>query len=310
MKISWVTGARGFIGRNLAAHLAAHGYRVAGIGHGAWPVSDASRWGVSHWLNSDVSTANLGRLQTLAGAPDVIFHLAGGSAVGPSFHNPLEDFHRTAGTTAQLLEWVRTEQPSARVVCASSAAVYGRGHTGPILEETPVTPFSPYGYHKAVMEMVAASYRENFGLQVSTLRLFSVYGAGLEKQLLWDMCGKLLRNESAVVLGGTGDEIRDWLHVSDAVRLLQIVAESTAVSGSVVNGGTGVGVSVREISDLVRSEWGSGASLSFTGERRAGDPDSLIADVTRARALGFLPKTDLRQGVADVVQWFRKQKAN
>jgi UDP-glucose 4-epimerase len=119
-----------------------------------------------------------------------------------------------------------------------------------------------------------------------------------------------LRNESAIVLGGTGDEIRDWLHVSDAARLLQTVAESTAGSGSVVNGGTGVGVSVREIADLVRSEWGSGASLSFTGERRAGDPDSLIADVTRARALGFLPETDLRHGVADVVQWFRKQKAN
>lgn len=310
MKTAWVTGAKGFIGRNLAAHLSANGYSVAGIGHGAWPASEYARWGVSQWLNGELNTANLGRLRTLADAPDVVFHLAGGSAVGPSFLNPLEDFHRTADTTAELLEWVRTESPATRIVCASSAAVYGKGHAGPIPEDARLTPFSPYGYHKAVMETIAASYRENFSLRVSVVRLFSVYGAGLEKQLLWDLCGKLSRNERTVALAGTGNEIRDWLHVSDATELLRLVAEHDAASGITVNGGAGTGGSVREIADLVRAEWGSGATLSFTGERRAGDPDSLIADATRARSLGFTPKTDLRRGVADVVQWFRKRKPN
>ncbi len=308
MKTAWITGAKGFIGRHLARHLAANGCTVAGIGHGAWPSAEARRWGVSAWLNADLDVSSLGRLASLAPAPDRVFHLAGGSAVGPTFVNPLEDFHRTASTTAELLEWVRTVAPSARVICASSAAVYGSGHPGPIVEETAVAPSSPYGHHKAVMETIAGSYRANFGLHVSIVRLFSVYGAGLEKQLLWDLCGELARGEPQVSLGGTGDELRDWLHVSDAVRLLVAVAQAESRGGLTINGGTGDGVAVRRIAALLREYWGGSTELVFTGLRRTGDPESLIADVSRLRALGFAAQAGMPQAVADVVRWFKARQ--
>ena len=93
---AWITGARGFIGRSLARHLADAGAEVAGVGHGHWP--DAVAAGVGCWVNADIHAASLDLLLARTGPPDVVYHLAGGSAVGPSFANPLEDFERTVHT--------------------------------------------------------------------------------------------------------------------------------------------------------------------------------------------------------------------
>jgi UDP-glucose 4-epimerase len=104
MANAWITGARGFIGRHLAKRLADAGDTVAGIGHGAWPAADAARWGVKNWIEGPVDAAGLERLAASGGAPDAIYHLAGGSSVGKSLAAPLEDFRRTADSTATLLE--------------------------------------------------------------------------------------------------------------------------------------------------------------------------------------------------------------
>ena len=140
-----ITGAHGFIGKHLARWLARQGHQVAGLGHGIWPASEASSWGVTHWLNGDIQSGNLRLLQQTSGTPDVVYHLAGGSSVGVALANPREDFTRTVATTAELLEWLRVDAPQARLVAVSSAAVYGSGHDGPIAEGATLAPYSPYG---------------------------------------------------------------------------------------------------------------------------------------------------------------------
>jgi UDP-glucose 4-epimerase len=111
MSTVWITGARGFIGRHLARRLAGEGRTVIGIGHGAWPQSDAMHWGVSHWINGEISGSNLQALAGAFGLPLAIFHLAGGSSVGAALANPYEDFSRTVTSTASLLEWMRLSSP-------------------------------------------------------------------------------------------------------------------------------------------------------------------------------------------------------
>ena len=101
----------------------------------------------------------------------------GGSSVGLSLQNPLDDFTRTVETTARLLEWTRIHAAEAKIVAVSSAAVYGGGHSRPIPESAPIRPYSPYGHHKSMMEALCRSYGENFGLRDAIVRLFSVYGA-------------------------------------------------------------------------------------------------------------------------------------
>lgn len=309
MTTIWITGGKGFIGRHLAGLASKLGSRVCGIGHGLWPAEEAGKWGYAHWCNGEIEAVNLSQLAQVSGLPDIVYHLAGGSSVGASFQYPREDFCRSVESTSRLLEWWRLNAPNARIVSASSAAVYGVASAGAISEDAVLSPYSPYGAHKAMMESLCRAYADNFGLQVAVVRMFSVYGVGLEKQLIWDLCGKLaLAGNSPVVLGGTGRELRDWLHVSDAAALLWLARGQCDRSCPVVNGGTGIATSIREVAGMVCEAWGGGASVEFSGLARAGDPPCLVADCTRAVLLGFKPGITLAEGIRDAVGWFKARK--
>lgn len=309
MKSALITGARGFVGRHLALSLHRQGIQVFGIGHGAWTESDRAAWGVQYWLNGEISKRNLDIVQASVGRPDVVFHLAGGSSVGPSLLAPEEDFRRSVLSTAELLEWARLAAPDVRLVLASSAAVYGAGHSQAIHEADALAPYSPYGYHKRIAEELFESYGKNFGLNVAIVRLFSVYGSVLRKQLLWDACSRLASDPTRLLLGGSGDEVRDWLHISDAVELLRMAASCASRSGFVVNGGTGVAVTVRDVSAQLCAVWGMATQVEFSGKSRAGDPQYLVADVSRATSLGFVSKMAWQAGVSDYVAWFKRVKS-
>jgi UDP-glucose 4-epimerase len=302
----WITGARGFIGRHLARHLAEGGQRVVGIGHGQWDEKSAAEWGIATWINADITPSNLDQVSALEGPPDVLYHLAGASSVGLSFSLPHEDFHRSAVAAASLCEWLRLRHPQTVAVMASSAAVYGAGHDDPIAETTPAQPYSPYGFHKRMAELAFECYSHSFGLRTAIVRLFSVYGEELRKQLLWDACCKLRDSGGQLALGGTGLEMRDWLHVSDAVRILELAGRHASASGYILNGGTGTGTPVTEIADLIRAAWHVPGATTFSGTGRPGDPDKLVASSERLAALGFESHTSVASGIRNYVQWFRK----
>ncbi len=304
----WITGAHGFIGRHLASWLAGRGHAVSGIGHGLWPEAEAAAWGVRHWVNGDIHASNLKQLSRNGGAPDCIFHLAGGSSVGAAIANPHEDFARTVATTAELLDWMRQEACTSRLVAISSAAVYGAGHEGPVSEDQARLPFSPYGYHKLMMEQLCRSHAVTYGIPMLIVRLFSVYGSGLKKQLLWDICTKLSSGTRHVELGGTGNELRDWTDVRDVVRALEL-AMSLGIEVNtmpVINAGTGRGTSVRDIAAGVLACWPSPADVEFNGRSRPGDPFSLVAESSFLRTLGFAWSVPVESGLKDYVQWYLK----
>jgi UDP-glucose 4-epimerase len=302
----WITGTRGFIGRHLAAWLSCRGHTIIGVGHGPWPRSEAAEWGVHRWLNGGIHSSNLQQLLREDGAPDYIFHLAGGSSVGAAIASPHEDFARTVATTAELLDWMRLEARSARLVTISSAAVYGAGHSGPIREDQARLPFSPYGNHKLMMEQLCQSYAVSYGLSVMVVRLFSVYGSSLKKQLLWDICAKLASGARQLELGGTGDELRDWTDIRDVVRALELAMSSPVEPGAmqIVNAGSGQATSVSRIAALVLESWPAPVRLMFNGKSRPGDPFSLVADSRFLQTMGFEWNIPVNSGIRDYVQWY------
>jgi UDP-glucose 4-epimerase len=297
-----VTGANGFLGRNVARLFAREGYTVLGIGHGEWLQEEWKLWGLSGWHSADVT---LEILRQYAGEPNAIVHCAGSGSVAFSIEDPLADFERTVETTAHVLEYVRTSAPSCRVVYPSSASVYGTVETIPIREDCPAAPISQYGTHKLMAEQMVTSYSRQFGTSATIVRLFSVYGCGLRKQLLWDACRKFANNDSTFM--GTGYEVRDWLHVEDAATLLMAAAEHASPECPTVNGGSGQGVTVRDVLlRLGRSLLQTEILPSFSGTQRTGDPTRYIADTEGSKAWGWLPKRQWTEGVEEYATWWKR----
>jgi UDP-glucose 4-epimerase len=308
----WITGARGFIGRELARQLSTAGHEVHGLGHGAWSPGAARIHGLSTWLIGEISASNLSALANITGDPAVVFHLAGGSSVGAAIAQPREDFVRTVNATSELLEWLRLECPQAALIAISSAAVYGAGHARPINEQSPPNPFSPYGAHKRVMELLCASYGASYGIQTAVGRVFSAYGPGLRKQLLWDVCSRLEKGARQLELGGDGDEVRDYVHVGDVARAIVALWDRAHASSPVVNIGCGIPTTVRSLTSLLIEGWraagaGENVSISFSGTMRPGDPRYLVADVAKLSAIGMSCDTRLEQGAIEYVGWFRNR---
>ncbi len=296
-----ITGGYGFIGRYVARHFAKHGWQVIGVGHGGWEKQEWEAWGFTAWHAGDVT---LETMRAHGGQPDSIIHCVGGKSVGFSLDQPYADFQSNVTTTLSLLEFVRLYIPTSRVVYLSSAAVYGNASHLPIVESVPLYPVSPYGLHKKMAEEICRSYSRHFGVATAIVRLFSVYGPGLRKQLLWDACVKMARQE--VTFSGGGQETRDWLHVQDAVALLAKARDHASTDSPTVNGGTGIGVTVRAIVSEVCNVWRINRAPEFSALVRRGDPAHYVADTTLASKWGWQPKTDWRDGLREYVEWFRK----
>lgn len=292
----WITGAGGFIGGHLAALLRGRGARVVGFGREGGALLALTEAGLLAALRQE-------------GVPSRVYHLAGGSTVGRSLADPLADFDSNVAATALLLDVLRRVAPKVPVVLTSSAAVYGAaldGEAGGLSCAQPLLPVSPYGHHKLMAEGLGRSFAAAFGMRITALRLFSIYGPGLRKQLLFDLCGKLASGQGTLLLGGTGAELRDWCHVGDVVRGLAEVADAPEGAFRVYNLATGQGTDVAGIARRLIALWGGGQDLAFSGQSRAGDPFRLVADPASLPP-GFAPKMTLDQGLAEYVAWYRQE---
>jgi UDP-glucose 4-epimerase len=296
-----VTGGFGFLGRAVAQKLKGRGYRVIGIGHGRWGPQEALGHGFDVWLDAVVS---LSSLATLEEPFDVVVHCAGSSSVGYSQTNPLQDFYKTVHSTVDLLEYLRLNESRALLVYPSSAGVYGAKDDRPIKESETLNPISPYGYHKKIAEDLMASYSRNFGVQVAIIRFFSIYGPGLTKQLLWDASIKLSTAKPEASFWGTGEETRDWIHLADATELIATLSQS-AESFSIVNGASGVRVTVKTVLEMLRDALGVDVKITFNGVERPGDPRFYHADIARLRGLSLPPPVTLADGLKGYAAWFK-----
>ena len=188
----------------------------------------------------------------------------------------------------------------------SSAAVYGASYRDPIAEDSLPRPVSPYGHHKLMMENLCQSYSESFGLRCTVIRLFSVYGPWLRKQLLWDLCSNLAGGAKVLTLAGSGNELRDWIEIQDVVTLIDQVSALEGSEFLRINGGSGIPTAVAEVAEAVVQAWGSDAQVIFPGGEREGDPFSLVAAPGVMADRDFTWRIPLSEGIPRYVQWFRE----
>ncbi|MDO6732147.1 NAD-dependent epimerase/dehydratase family protein [Marinovum sp. 2_MG-2023] len=294
-----VTGAAGFIGRHITQHLARQGCHVSGIGHSEMSDEDRKILSLEKWYPGGISASSLAAASDGA---DVIFHCAGSGSVPLSLQRPMVDFNRNVVSTAEVLNFSR-ENGKIPVVFLSSAGIYGRTHDMPIQVTTASNPISPYGINKRMGETLVQQYATYFDVPCVIVRLFSVYGNGLRKQLLWDASHKLNRGELSFF--GTGEETRDWIHVEDAAELIVQLWSGASTEVPILNGATGEKVAIRRIIQRLASCYGVTDPISFNGEVRPGDPRDYVADVTASLATGWTPRVSLEDGLARYATWFQ-----
>lgn len=300
MKHVLVTGASGFIGKRVAEYFQINGYEVLG-----WDRSELKDTVQIKAVDMMCEDQILYELESYR--PDIIIHCAGSADVGKSVQNPSMDYHGNVTITHNLLFAIHmARMEKTRVVYLSSAGVYGNPVTLPITEDMPLNPLSPYAVHKVMCEDLCKYFVMNYGMNVKVARIFSAYGAGLKKQIFWDMYQKQ-KNTGRLDMFGTGNESRDYIHVDDVVQSLYLLAtkESEYVIFNVANGEE---IKIGNVAELFSGVAGVAMDrIIFNGVVREGDPLNWRADISRILELGYSKTISIRDGIKDYVEWARKE---
>jgi UDP-glucose 4-epimerase len=252
---------------------------------------------------------------------EAIIHFAANSLVGESMIEPLKYFDNNVFGTQVVLEMMK-EFGVKHIVFSSTAATYGEPEVVPITEEMPTLPTNTYGETKLAMEKMMKWCEKAYGIQFVSLRYFNVAGARStgeigedhdpETHLIPVVLETALGKREAITIFGEdydtkdGTCIRDYIHVEDliAAHLLSLKYLQDGGTSNVFNLGSSKGFSVKEIVETARAVTGKEITVKM-GERRAGDPSTLIASSDKAKSvLGWNPtKTSIHRIIEDAWNW-------
>jgi len=304
---SVVTGAAGFIGSQLAESLLERGDRVVGIdSFDPFYAARTKRRNLEtalgnpryRFIRADLLGYRLDRL--LADGP-VVYHLAAQAGVRGSWGKRFSGYARNnlLATQAVFESSVRSHRP-ARVVYASSSSVYGDQPPGASDEDALPNPVSPYGVTKLAAEHLGRTYAKSYGLTVTALRFFTVYGPRQRPDMAFNRFIEAIRRGRAIEVYGRGRQLRDFTFVSDIVAGL-VAAGEVRDPSPVYNLGGGSPVTLSEALRTLSKVSGH-TLLMHHRPLPPGDAKATWADIRRARKeLGFRPRVKLREGLA--AQW-------
>jgi nucleoside-diphosphate-sugar epimerase len=273
-----VTGASGFIGQHLVAHLDQIGKRVV-------PVSRAYGLDITR---DKLPLDDVGH----------VFHLAGRTGVIDAWHSPLDFLETNALGTARVLEQCRGRCS----VTFVSGYVYGSLKRVPTRERDPVAIQNPYALSKLLAEQICAFYAHFYQVPVVALRLFNVYGPGQDTRFLIPLIvQQILDPRQPEIRVQDLKPSRDYLYVSDAVEA--IIMASAAAPGAVFNIGYGASYSVEEIIKRASIAAGIYKPYRAIGEKRRQEIDNTRADVSAFRkAVGWRPKVSIDDGLRLMIE--------
>jgi UDP-glucose 4-epimerase len=298
----FITGAGGFLAQYLAAEFKEAGWRVFGLGR-----SLPTRAGLydGGYLQATLPAVALAdHLRDIR--PDLVIHAAGTSSIAFSLQNPAEDFAQNVTCLRHLLEQLRLSGSAARVIQLSSAAIYGQPERFPITEETRLQPISPYGFHKLQAETVAREFHDLYGMEICSLRIFSAYGPGLKRQVIWELSRKARLN-GVLVLEGTGSEERDFIHARDVAQAARLVEKAGAFDAGAYNIAVGTSRRLAQVAAQIGKIAKLAEEPRFEGKNRIGNPTVWTVDPVRLCKLGFMPSVPWEEGLKETVEWSMAQ---
>lgn len=307
-----VTGAAGFIGSHLAERLLKDGWAVVGVDNfDSFYDPGVKRRNIAGCLSHPafrLVEADIRDRAAMEGAiepdTDVMVHLAARAGVRPSIAEPVLYADVNINGTVVLLE-IAQERHIPRFVFASSSSVYGNNRKVPFCEEDNVDfPISPYAATKKAGELICHTYHHLYGMAVSCLRFFTVYGPRQRPDLAIHKFARLIEAGKPVPVYGDGTMMRDFTYIDDIINGV-VAAIDRCSDYEIYNLGESQPISVNDLIIELENALGRKAVREYLPPQ-PGDVDRTYADVTKAEVqLGYRPSTDIRTGLARFVAWLR-----
>ncbi|MFC7224101.1 NAD-dependent epimerase/dehydratase family protein [Halalkalicoccus sp. GCM10025322] len=288
-----VTGGGGFIGSHVVDSL---------VEHNEVRVLDNFTSGFRSNVHPDATVIegdmrNEAVLEEAMAGADIVFHEAALVSVTKSIEAPKQSHEMNVSATVDVLDHARRED--ARVVLASSAAIYGAPQSLPISEDHPKNPMSPYGLDKLMADRYARFYHEQYGLETVTLRYFNAYGPRQVANAYSGVVSIFIdqaQNGEPITVEGDGSQTRDFIHVSDIVQA-NLRAATADVSGEAFNVGTGNSITIQKLANVIHSIVDSKSEVYYR-EVRSDDISQSRADISKIESmLGYGPTVDLQTGL-------------
>ncbi len=301
-----VTGAAGFTGRHLVAHLANFGYRVTGVDVRDWPAAPVP------FQRCDLFSSQLEEVMAQV-QPHVVLHLA--ALTDPTL--PFVDFFRANVLgTLRLTQVLARHCPRARILVVSSSAVYGASSSSglPLDEEAAFRPVSAYALSKLIQEFVAVHQATEHGLCLIRSRTFNITGPGESERFVTSAFARQIAEIEAggqepVIRVGNLESVRDFTDVRDVVRAYRLLVE-LGKPGEVYHVCSGRGTSIRWVLDFLLSlSIRRDITIAFDAQRfQPADVPIQIGSNARIRACtGWQPEIPLEQTLQDVLEYWRNR---
>jgi UDP-glucuronate 4-epimerase len=323
MKV-FLTGVAGFIGSHVAAALLKKGHSVTGVDAVNAYYDPALKWarlrrleGQKNFRFAQADIADSAALDSVVAGEsyDVIVHLAAQAGVRYAIDNPRAYTQSNLVGHHNMLELARHMKGLAQMIYASSSSVYGNDTKAPFSETARADkPVSYYGATKRAGELMAHSYAELFGLKLTGLRFFTVYGRwGRPDMAYWLFTEAVLQGRPLKLFGG-GRLQRDFTWIDDIVAAVVRMTETPfskegdGAPHRVYNLGNSRPEEVLTLIRIIEQATGKAAIIEHA-VGPAGDVNETYADVTRAaRDFGFKPSTTLQEGIPLFVEWYREYR--
>ena len=276
-----VTGASGFIGKHLVPKLSSCQYDIIEVSSLTGDIADKDTW--SHFEHAEV-----------------LVHLAGSTFVPDSWKDPLGFLETNFNGTVCALDYCRNH--NTRLVYLSSY-LYGNPSKLPIPESAHLIANNPYALSKKLSEEACKFYADIFGVIVTILRPFNVYGPGQSAQfLIPSLINQVLAGDSIHVKDL--EPRRDYIYIDDLVDAI-VKAVDAQLDFEIFNIGMGTSYSVAELIDIIQDIKGTNLLVQSDGERRPEEVMDTQADITKAlETLGWSPKYSLRSGLEKMLGYY------
>jgi dTDP-glucose 4,6-dehydratase/UDP-glucose 4-epimerase len=289
-----IIGSKGFIGTHATQFFKKRNYEVIGC-------DVVTEYNDKNYFQIDATNSSYHSLFE-NNQVDVCINCSGAASVPLSIKFPLKDFTLNTLNVFKILEAIRTNQPNCKFINLSSAAVYGNPASLPILEKADLNPLSPYGLHKLQAEQICKEFYEYYQLKTCSVRIFSAYGNGLKKQLLWDLFNKF-KTQPIVELFGTGQETRDFIHIEDVLQALDLILKKASFAGEPINLANGAAYSIAYIAELYKKYLGSSKEIVFNQQLKEGDPLHWRASIIQIESMGYVKSKTIEEGIKEYINW-------